>query len=106
MAFYIKFDHNHEIELPSDKTLEERIALCNEIVDKYPQYFEQKLESSDRNGAGASYKTMLRLSIMANYLLACAPKSSEYPILTNYKSNQNKVNEITFSDFEGKYSKF
>ena len=106
MAYYIKFDYDDEIELPSDKTLEERIAICNEIIEAYPQYFEQKLQSSDRNGSSASYKTMLRLSIMADYLLACAGKDSEYPTLTNYKDNQLKTTEITFSDFEGKYGKF
>lgn len=103
MSYYIKLDQNNEIELPSDKTLEERIAICNEIIKKYPQYFEQKI---DKGGSGAGAKAVIRLSIMADYLLACCDNKGEYPTLTSYKENQQVVNEITFSDFEGKYSKF
>ena len=106
MSYNIKLDYNVDIELPTDKTLDERIDLCNEIINKYPEYFEQKLQTSDKNGVGAGYKTMVRLSIMADYLLACSNKKGEYPILSDYKEKQIKVTEITFSDFEGKYSKF
>lgn len=106
MSFYIRLDGSNEIELPNDKNLAERIDLCNEIVEKYPEYFEQKLQSSDNNGSSASYKTMLRLSIMADYLLAAAPKSDEYSTISNYKCNKINNNEITFSDFEGKYNSF
>lgn len=103
MSYYIKLDQNNEIELPNDKNLEERIALCNEIIEKYPQYFEQKI---DRGGSGAGAKAVIRLSIMADYLLACGDNKGDYPTLTNYKENQKNINEITFSDFEGKYSIF
>ena len=106
MSFYIKLDGNDDIELPNNKTLEERIALCNEIIDKYPEYFEQKLQIGNKNEGTASYKTMLRLSIMADYLLACDTKKGEYSTLSDYKIAQKNDNEITFSDFDGKYSVF
>lgn len=92
MSFYIKMDNEIDICLPNEYTLEERIQLCDQIINEYPQYFDMSLSNTSH-----------RLETMANYILDIANKDIEYPVLTSYKERRNKIKEITFSEIEQKY---
>ena len=100
MAYYLKMNFDEEIELPTNLGLEDRIKLCEEILDKYPDQFRYIMpkNSSDANIVGN--RASIRLEIMGSYILDAAPKDKEYPTLSNYKEKRIKSNEINMSELE------
>ena len=105
MAYSIKLDLNNEIELPQHLDLQERIALCEEILEKYPEYFRYVMPKSARDNDVAGRNVTIRLDIMGSYILDAAEKDKEYPVLSDYKKKRIKNNEINISELE-KYDKF
>lgn len=102
MRYYIMLDNDKKIELPDELDTQERIKLCEDIINEYPSYFTQCIACSTCSEI-ASYKVELRLEIMANYILNSANKKSEYPIMSEYKKKLIKHTEVLFSDLEQKY---
>lgn len=100
MAYYLKLNYDEEIELPTNLELEDRIKLCEEILEKYPNQFKYILpkNSSDPNIVGN--RASMRLEIMGSYILDASPKDKEYPTLTDYKEKRIKKNEINMSGLE------
>lgn len=102
MAFYIKIDSDTTFTLPTDINTQERIELCNKIIDDNPEYFSQSI-AANRYGKGtASDKVCSRLNIMATYILngESSDDKDGYTLLSNYKEERNKRTEITFSTIE------
>ena len=102
MAFYLKLDVDNTIELSTDLNVEERKELCMEIIEKYPQYFEQSLPKASNQKSNASERVCVRLDIMSTYILNAVPISEdgEYKRLTHYKEKRNANSEIPLSAFE------
>ena len=100
MAYYLKLNYDEEIELPTELDLNERIKLCEEIIDKYPDQFRYIMpkNSSDANIVGN--RASMRLEIMGSYILDASPKDKEYPTLSEYKEKRIKSNEINMSELE------
>lgn len=100
MAYYLKLNYDEEIELPTNLELEDRIKLCEEILEKYPDQFKYILpkNSSDPNIVGN--RASMRLEIMGSYILDASPRSKEYPTLSDYKEKRIKSNEINMSELE------
>lgn len=98
MAFFIKFDKDNQIELPTELNLEERIKLCQEITDKYPEYFEVKMPENNKDMNIAGNKASLRLEIMGSYILAGADNDKDYPTLTQYKQDMIKESECSLEE--------
>lgn len=94
MSYFIKLENNEQVEFPTELDSNERVQLCDKIINEYYDDFSFKLKNAP-----------FRLEIMANYILAGSNKDSEYPHITEYKAKKQKNKEITFSDFEYKYDK-
>lgn len=101
MSFCLKLKRNEIVVLPSEKNLQERIDFCNELIEQFSEYFYQ--HPSTVTGCIGSAKVSARLEAMANYILDAADKDKEYTILSNYKDNQIKMNEVSFSYLEQRY---
>lgn len=94
MSYFIRMDDGSKIDLPQELNVEERISLCEEILEKYSDNFEVGLKNR-------SY----RLEIMGSYIIDGDKKSKEYPTLTTYRHKRNKNKEKIFSELEQKYDK-
>lgn len=103
MSYYIMLDNNKKIELPSELDTQERIALCESIIEKYPKYFTQCIAGSMCSET-ASYKVELRLEIMANYLLDSAKDKNTHGIMSDYKTKLVKNTEKPFTELEQRYN--
>lgn len=98
--FLIKFDRDKEIELDDNLELQDRIKLCQGLIDTYPDYFVYTLpkNSTDVNISGLKVET--RLDIMASYILAGSKRYKEDGLLSEYKEKLVAYNEINMSDLE------
>lgn len=103
MSYFIKID-NESIELPTDKTYDERVELCLEIIAKYPDYFIQSVGSRDIRKNSASERVKVRFDIMASYLLAADNSASDYKVISQYKNKVIKDTETSFSELENRYN--
>lgn len=101
MSFCLKLKRNEIVVLPSEKNLQERIELCNELLEQFSEYFYQY--PSGITGCIGSAKVCARLEAMANYILDAADKDKDCTILSKYKENQAKINEVAFSTLEKRY---
>lgn len=102
MGYYIKLDNDDKIELPSELGTEQRIKLCEDIINSYPLYFKQCLPGSNCTEL-ASYKVEMRLEVMANYILGSIDKDDDNPVMSEYKQKLVNNLEKPFSEFENKY---
>lgn len=111
MSFYIKINESTTEELPTHEYNQEgelvkldsarRIIECENIIAKYPQYFEQGLPVGGKNNGQSCDKVVKRLELMATYILAGSTESKkQINILTDYKEKRNKTSEIHFSTIE------
>lgn len=100
MSYFLRLSHDVEIELPSELELQERIKLCEEIIDKYPDQFRYVLPKNSRDANIFGGQVSMRLEIMGSYILDAAPKDKEYPVLTEYKEKRIKTNEISMTELE------
>ena len=105
MNYYIKISNDLTIELSGELNTQERIKLCEEIIEKHPQYFKQCESSLPFIIGDGGNRISRRLEIMADYILASTKNDSEYTLLTEYKDKRNKNTEIVFSDLERKFGK-
>lgn len=103
MAYYIRLDDDETIDLPTEYELQERIELCERIIEEYPKYFEQHIAGSNCSEQVAR-KTEIRLDIMANYILNSASTIERAPVLSRYKQKRVQNTEKSFSDLEHKYN--
>lgn len=92
MGYYIELNNELTITLPKDYNLEDRIKLCDTILNENIDYFDM-----------GSHKTHTNLEIMANYILEVSPKDNEHSVLTEYKKKRNRNKEVLFSEIEQKY---
>ena len=105
MNYFIKLNKDLTIELSNDLGTQERIELCNELIEAYPTYFkpwETGIAVSLKNAGNSAYR---RLELLADYILDSTPNNDEYSLLTHYKEKRNKQTEVVFSELEGKYDK-
>lgn len=102
MSFSLRLNRNEIIVLPSEKNLQERIEFCEKTIEQFSDYFYQ--HHSTVSGCIGSAKVCARLEAMANYILEAADKDKEYTILSKYKDNQAKINEVSFSFLEKQYN--
>lgn len=102
MAFYIKISNEKTFILPTDIPTQERIALCNSIIEQNPEYFTQQISKPSKNESTASSKVCSRLDIMATYILNGEARGSkqEYALLSAYKEGRNKATETIFSSID------
>lgn len=103
MSYFIKIE-NKSIELPTNKTFDERVDICLGLIDKYPDYFTQSLGSSDARKNIASERVKIRFDIMASYLLTGTSNSDGHKVITQYKDKVIKDNETLFSNLENRYN--
>jgi hypothetical protein len=103
MSYFIRIE-NHSIELPTDKTYDERVEICLKLIDEYPDYFTQSLGSSDARKNIASERVKVRFDIMASYLLAASDNSDGHAVISKYKDKVIKENESLFSELENRYN--
>lgn len=101
MNFCIKLNQNEIITLPADKNLQERIELCDRLIEEFSDYFYQ--QPSNDNGHIGSSKVCARLEAMANYILNGA-SNERCTIMSEYKDKLVKNNEIPFSILENRYN--
>ena len=100
MGFFIYLDKGRKIDLPNSRTCEERIKLCEQIIEKYPEYFEYALPSGKVSGPmNASEKVVQRLRVMGEYIYQSSP-ATENNVTTAWKKKRNKKKEIPFSTFK------
>lgn len=100
MSYFLRIGHDTEIELPSELELQERIKLCEEIIEKYPDQFRYVLPKNNKDANIFGNQVSMRLEIMGSYILDAAPKDKEYPVLTEYKEKRIKTNEISMTELE------
>ena len=105
MNYYIKISNDLTIELSGDLNTQERIKLCENIIEEYPQYFKHYDSSIPFTIGDSGNKISRRLEIMADYILASTKIDSEYTILSDYKEKRNKNSEVFFSELERKFNK-
>ena len=105
MNYYIKISNDLTIELSGELNTQERIKLCEDIIEEYPQYFKHYDSSIPFTIGDGGNKISRRLEIMADYILASTKIDSEYTILSDYKEKRNKNSEVFFSELERKFNK-
>lgn len=103
MAYYIMLENGKTIDLPTELSLEERIDLCERIINEYPLYFTQHIAGSNCSEQVA-YKTELRLEIMANYILNAEKERVQGSVISRYKEKRIRKSEAIFSELEYKYN--
>lgn len=89
------------VELPLSLTVEERIALCEEITTKYKDYLTYKIpKAKEYRSVGEQVES--RLNLLGTYILMGVPKDEiqEHPVQTIYRAKQAELNEITISAIE------
>lgn len=102
MNFCIRLNQNEIITLPADKNLQERIELCDRLINEFSDYFYQ--QPSTEKGFVGSSKVCARLEAMANYILNGASNDSSCVIMSEYKDKLIKNSEIPFSTLENRYN--
>lgn len=105
MNYFIKLNKDLTIELSNDLDTQERVELCNELIEQYPMYFkpwESGIAVNLKNVGNSAYR---RLELLADYILDSTPNNDDYSLLTRYKEKRNKQTEVVFSDLENKYDK-
>ena len=100
MAFYIRLSYDEEIELPTDLELKDRIKLCEDIIEKYPDQFRYVLPKNNKDANIVGNQASIRLEIMGTYILDASKRDKEYPTLSEYKEKRIKSNEINMSELE------
>lgn len=89
-----------DIDLDSSLTLEERIKFCEDIIEKYPQYFQYRLPKDYNDYTCASYKVKYRLEQLGTYILLASNNNIEFPVQTDYKTRIVRNSESNFNLFE------
>lgn len=100
MAFYIRLDNDNEIELSTDLNLQERIKLCEDIIEQYPNYFRYIMPKNNKDQNLSGNYASMRLEIMGSYILDATEKDKDYPTLSKYKEKCIKNNEIGMNELE------
>lgn len=90
------------ITLPNELETQERIELCEKIINENPWYFKYVLPKGTNDIIGK--KVEMRLTIMANYILfSLKPIGDEKKMIpTNYKMKHRNYTEIPFSNFDNR----
>jgi len=95
---YLKINEQIEIDLPEDLDIEDRKKLCQEIIDKYPDYFNYTLPTSKNDKHGENVQR--KLNILASYLYKCVKDTKTDNILTEYREKRNNKREIKLSTID------
>ena len=101
MAFYIRLNYDEEIELPTDLELDERMKLCEDIIEKYPDQFRYVMPKNSKDANIVGNQASMRLEIMGSYILD-ASKDKSCHILSEYKEKRIRSNEINMSELENR----
>ena len=101
MNFCIRLNQNEIIALPADKNLQERIELCDRLIEEFSEYFYQ--QPTSEKGVVGSSKVCARLEAMANYILNGASIGSG-AIISEYKDKLIRNTEVPFSTLENRYN--
>ena len=100
---YIRLMHGEEVELPQELDLDERIALCQKIIDEYPDSFKYVLPQSNKDANIVGNQASMRLELLGTYILNAVEKDKECPVMTEYKEKRVAKNEINMSYLEHKW---
>lgn len=103
MSYFIKISHDNIIELTTDKTLEERLEICQNIIDTYPDKFVFKSHTDKTSNGTWNGKVSNRLKFMADYILLACDKNGEYKILDDTKLKRRQQKELLFSQLQYDY---
>ena len=95
--------HGEEVELPQELDLDERIALCQKIIDEYPDSFKYVLPQSNKDANIVGNQASMRLELLGTYILNAVEKDKECPVMTEYKEKRVAKNEINMSYLEHKW---
>ena len=95
MAWTIYMD-DKKVELPTDLNLQDRIELCEQIIENNYEYFDYQVPREDSQII-SSEKVMIRLSVMGDYIIAAAP-SDERVTITKYRERKIARHEILMDD--------
>ena len=100
---YVRLMHGEEVELPQELDLDERIALCQKIIDEHPDSFKYVLPQSNKDANNVGNQASMRLELLGTYILNAVEKDKECPVLTEYKEKKVNKNEINVSYLEHKW---
>lgn len=102
---YIRLMNDEEIELPQELDLEERIALCQKIVDEHPMSFKYIMPKNNTDANIVGEQASMRLELLGTYILGAVEKDKEHPVMSRYKDKKISKNEVSMSYLEHKYDK-
>lgn len=100
---YVKLMHGEEIELPQELDLNERIALCQKIIDDNPVSFRYILPKNNKDPNVVGNQASMRLEVLGTYILGAVDNDKENPIITEYKEKRINKNEVSMSYLEHKW---
>lgn len=102
---YVRLMNDEEIELPQELDLEERIALCQKIVDEHPMSFKYIMPKNNTDANIVGEQASMRLELLGTYILGAVEKDKEHPVMSRYKDKKISKNEVSMSYLEHKYNK-
>lgn len=100
---YVRLMNDEEIELPQELELEERIALCQKIIDDHPISFEYIMPKNNKDANIVGEQASMRLEILGTYILSAVEKDKEHPVMSKYKDKKVSKNEVNMSYLEHKW---
>ena len=100
---YIRLMHGEEVELPQELDVDERIALCQKIIDEHPDSFRYILPKNSKDSNIVGNQASMRLELLGTYILGAAGRDREHTIMTEYKEKRVGQNEINMSYLEHKW---
>lgn len=94
MANYCVFMGEDKIKLPNNLNTQERIELCQKIIDEHPEYFEYIPPTGKYTKMHSSDKVKMRLATMGEYIYTSSTRGKDSSVITDWKKYRNKKNEI------------
>jgi hypothetical protein len=90
--------------LPYSYTLEERKALCEELIAAYPDHFTYSLPVSKNDEHGNNVEKLL--DMLGQYLLNAIDVSKKDGVITEWSERMIRENEINFCEINDEYEEF
>lgn len=91
---YLRLMDGSEIDLPNELELQERIDLCNKIIEEHEESFRYIMPKSNNDPNYVGTQASIRLELMGTYILAATKRDKNIPIMSEYKEKRIAENEI------------
>lgn len=91
---------DEEVRLPEYLLLNQRMQLCEMLIELNPDYFTYELPPSKYTGIHSSDRVERRLSILGEYIYDASPCEESSSVVTRYKKSRNVKREVPFSALE------